>query len=75
MYMGYNPSVIVIRAGDTVVWKALDGPHTVTSVNVTPDGKTLFDHTRKCPFRCQHFSLDLVVSYLLVEASRLIRAT
>lgn len=50
MYMGYNPSVIVIRAGDTVVWKALDGPHTVTSVNVTADGKALFDSHPKVPF-------------------------
>lgn len=50
MYMGYNPSVIVIRAGDTVVWKALDGPHTVTSVNLTADGKALFDSHQKVPF-------------------------
>ncbi len=40
---GFFPSVIVIRAGDTVVWTAAgDAPHTVTSVNVT-GGKPLFD--------------------------------
>jgi plastocyanin len=50
MYMSYNPSVIVIRAGDTVVWKALDGPHTVSSVNVTADGQRLFDSQPKVPF-------------------------
>jgi plastocyanin len=50
MYMGYSPSVIVIRAGDTVVWKALDGPHTVTSENLTADGKPLFDSNPKVSF-------------------------
>jgi plastocyanin len=50
MYMGYNPSVIVIRAGDTIVWKALDGPHTVSSENLTADGKPLFDSNPKVQF-------------------------
>lgn len=50
MYMGYGPSVIVINAGDTVVWKALDGPHTVTSENLTSNGKPLFDSQPKVPF-------------------------
>ena len=50
MYMGYNPSVIVIRAGDTIVWKALDGPHTVSSGNMTAAGEPLFDSNPKVPF-------------------------
>ena len=50
MYMGYSPPVIVIRAGDTVVWKALDGPHTVTSENLTADGNPLFDSNPKVSF-------------------------
>lgn len=50
MYMGYGPSVMVIRAGDTIVWKALDGPHTVTSENLTADGKPLFDSNPKVSF-------------------------
>ncbi len=50
MYMGFNPSIIVINAGDTVVWKALDGPHTVTSEEVTADGTALFDSNPKVPF-------------------------
>lgn len=50
MYMGYSPSVIVINAGDTVVWKALDGPHTVTAETLGPDGLPLFDSHPKVPF-------------------------
>ncbi len=50
MYMGFNPSLIVINAGDTVVWKALDGPHTVTSEEVTADGTLLFDSNPKVSF-------------------------
>ena len=50
MYMGYSPSVLVIHVGDTVVWKALDGPHTVTSENLTADGKSLFDSHPKVSF-------------------------
>jgi plastocyanin len=50
MYMGYGPSVILITAGDTIIWKALDGPHTVTAENLTADGKPLFDSHPKVPF-------------------------
>jgi plastocyanin len=50
MYMGYSPSVIVINAGDTIVWKALDGPHTVTSENLTSSGQALFDSQPKVPY-------------------------
>lgn len=50
MYMGFSPSVMVINAGDTIVWKALDGPHTVTSENVTADGTPLFDSNPKVSF-------------------------
>lgn len=50
MYMGYSPSPILIRAGDTIVWKALDGPHTVTSEASGADGKPLFDSHPKVPF-------------------------
>jgi plastocyanin len=50
MYMGYNPSVMVIHAGDTIVWKALDGPHTVTSENITAGGAPLFDSNPKVSF-------------------------
>ena len=49
MYMGYGPSVILITAGDTILWKALDGPHTVTAENLTADGKPLFDSHPKVP--------------------------
>jgi plastocyanin len=48
--MWYSPSVIVIRTGDTIVWKALDGPHTVTAENKTADGKPLFDSHPKVSF-------------------------
>jgi plastocyanin len=50
MYMGYSPSVIVINAGDAIVWKALDGPHTVTSENLTSGGQPLFDSQPKVPY-------------------------
>ena len=50
MYMGFTPSVTVIRAGDTIVWKALDGPHTVTSENLTDQGTPLFDSNPKVSF-------------------------
>ena len=50
MYMGYGPSVILITAGDTIIWKALDGPHTVTAENLTADGKPLFDSHPKVSF-------------------------
>jgi plastocyanin len=50
MYMGYSPSVVVINAGDTIVWKALDGPHTVTSENLTSSGQAVFDSQPKVPF-------------------------
>ncbi len=50
MYMGYAPSVMIINAGDTIVWKALDGPHTVTSENLTADGKPLFDSNPKVQY-------------------------
>jgi plastocyanin len=39
----FLPSTIVIRAGDTVVWKDVGGPHTVTSFNTTTSGTPLFD--------------------------------
>jgi plastocyanin len=55
MYMGYSPSVIVINAGDTIVWKALDGPHTVTSENVTSSGQALFDSQPKVPYPLPSF--------------------
>ena len=41
-YQGYTPSVVVIRPGDTVVWRDISGPHTVTSANITR-GRPLFD--------------------------------
>ncbi len=50
MYMGFSPSVIVINAGDTIVWKALDGPHTVTSESVAADGTPLIDSNPKVPY-------------------------
>jgi len=50
MYMGYSPSVILINAGDNIVWKALDGPHTVTSENLTSSGQPLFDSQPKVPY-------------------------
>ena len=50
MYMGFSPSVMVIQAGDTIVWKALDAPHTVTSENLTANGTPLFDSNPKVAF-------------------------
>ena len=50
MYMGFSPSVVVINAGDTIVWKALDGPHTVTSESLAADGTPLFDSNPKVPY-------------------------
>ncbi|MDE1852879.1 MAG: hypothetical protein KGI38_03920 [Thaumarchaeota archaeon] len=47
LYDEYAPSTIVIRAGDTVVWKDVGGPHTVTSVNTTSTGSPLFDSSSK----------------------------
>lgn len=47
LYDEYTPSTIVIRAGDTVVWKDVGGPHTVTSVNTTSSGTPLFDSSTK----------------------------
>lgn len=39
----FTQNVIVIRAGDTVVWRDVGGPHTVTSSNITSSGAPLFD--------------------------------
>jgi plastocyanin len=45
---GYSPSVLVVRAGDMVVWKDVgDTPHTVTSMNLTAGGTPLFDSSPK----------------------------
>ena len=50
MYMGFNPAIVIINQGDTIVWKALDAPHTVTSENLTADGTPLFDSHPKVAF-------------------------
>lgn len=42
-FNAYNPPVIILQPGDTVVFQNLGGVHTVTSANRTTDGQPLFD--------------------------------
>jgi plastocyanin len=45
-YNGYDPESIVIQPGDTVVWDAVGGVHTVTSAAVLANGSFVFDSSR-----------------------------
>lgn len=42
-FNGYDPATIVIHPGDTVVWHAAGGVHTVTSTGLNPNGTFVFD--------------------------------
>ena len=45
-YNGFDPAVIVIHPGDTVVWNVSGGVHTVTSAALAANGSFLFDSSR-----------------------------
>lgn len=42
-FNGYDPNAIVIHPGDTIVWDAAGGVHTVTSAATNTDGSFVFD--------------------------------
>ncbi len=49
-FNGYTPSVLAIRAGDTIAWKNIGSdviPHTVTSSDINASGVPIFDSSPK----------------------------